>query len=137
MTFFDRLFRFKKKPFGESGKETKGDKAGKIPDTSASAGSPEKGSGKFSHILLRPHTSEKAVSSQAQNQYTFEVAPSTSKIEVARAVRDLYGIKPLKVAVLNVSGKRIRFGRTAGETKSWKKAVITLPPGKTIDVYKR
>ena len=47
----------------------------------------------------------------------------------------MYGITPVSVNIQNVRGKRVRFGRVRGKRKDWKKAIVTLPEGKTINVY--
>jgi large subunit ribosomal protein L23 len=89
----------------------------------------------FAHnILLRAVVTEKSTRGNAQSQYTFEVATDASKADVRRAVHHLYGVTPVAVNMLNVRGAAVRFGRTYGRTINRKKAVITLPSGKTIDV---
>jgi large subunit ribosomal protein L23 len=84
--------------------------------------------------LLRPVLTEKSTRLTSQNQYVFAVPTSSSKIEVRDAVFAAYGIRPLHVTTLSVHGKAVRFGRVSGTQKNWKKAVVTLPAGKTIDV---
>jgi large subunit ribosomal protein L23 len=87
-------------------------------------------------VLLRPLVSEKASHQQTlANHYFFEVAKNANKIEVAKAVKAAYGIKPIKVNVIRVEGKTSRRGRTVGKRKDWKKAIVTLPKGKTIALY--
>ncbi len=86
-------------------------------------------------VLLRPIISEKASHQSGLNQYFFAVANSTNKIEVARAVKQVYGIAPIKVNMIRVEGKKRNYGRVAGKRKDWKKAVVTLPKGKTISLY--
>ncbi len=86
-------------------------------------------------LLLRPLVTEKGTRQNTQNQYAFVVAPSTNKIEVKQAVEAVYNIRPVKVNMVRVRGKKIRYGRTAGVTKAWKKAIVTLPKGKTIQLY--
>lgn len=86
-------------------------------------------------VLLRPIVSEKASHQQAHNQYFFHVAVDANKIEVAKAVKDVYGIAPLKVNMIRVEGKTVSRGRQQGRRKDWKKAVVTLPEGKTISLY--
>ncbi|MDO8505495.1 MAG: 50S ribosomal protein L23 [bacterium] len=140
MAFLDKVLRWKKKPFGQSGKEqeekSKGSKklqsAKESPlDTALS------GSGQFANVLTRPHISEKAVQVEALGQYVFEVKRDATKSDVAIAVKDLYGVMPTRVRIVSVLGKQLRFGRTSGATKHWKKAIIQLPKGKSIEVYKR
>lgn len=86
-------------------------------------------------VLLRPIVSEKASKQQAHNQYFFQVALSANKIEVAKAVKDVYGIAPTSVNMVRVEGKIVRTGRVTGRRKDWKKAIVTLPAGKTISLY--
>lgn len=84
--------------------------------------------------LLRPVLTEKSTRLTSQNQYVFAVPTSSSKVEVRDAVFAAYGIRPLHVTTTNVHGKAVRFGRVSGTQKNWKKATVTLPAGKTIDV---
>lgn len=85
-------------------------------------------------ILVRPIVTEKSTRGGAQSQYTFEVATSASKADVRRSVHHLYGVTPVAVNILTKRGKVVRFGRTYGRTVNSKKAIVTLPAGKTIDV---
>lgn len=135
MPFLDKLFRWKKKPFGKDSKE----EAKKTDENiSKSSGNfSDKGSGAFAHILVRPHISEKAIQGEALGQYVFEVVPAATKHDVAIAVKDLYGVMPTRVRMVTLGGKQLRFGATQGATKHWKKAIIQLPKGKTIEVYKK
>lgn len=91
-------------------------------------------SGEASRIILRPVFTEKAERMQAYGKYTFMVSGDANKVEVARAIRDLYGVKPVSVRVLVSKGKSVRSGRTRGRRKDEKKAVVTLPSGQIITV---
>ncbi|MFH0951704.1 MAG: 50S ribosomal protein L23 [Patescibacteria group bacterium] len=84
-------------------------------------------------VLIRPLVTEKM--STYPGRYAFAVHPDANRSMVKRAINDLYGIKPVKVNISNLSGKKVRYGRSTGRTKSWKKAVVTLPTGKTIEVF--
>ncbi len=87
-------------------------------------------------VLLRPLVSEKASHQQTMNnQYFFAVAISANKIEIAKAVKAVYGINPVSVNVIRYEGKVRNFGRVRGKRKDWKKAIVTLPKGKTIALY--
>lgn len=90
--------------------------------------------GEAYRVLLHPLITEKASWLSAQNQYVFAVAPQTNKIEIRKAINKVYGVNPLKVTVMNIAGKKIRYGRSTGVTKNWKKAVITLAPGEKIAI---
>lgn len=84
--------------------------------------------------LLRPILTEKSTRLTSHNQYVFAVPTSASKIEVRDAVYAAYGVRPVHVTTRTVRGKSIRFGLVKGTQKSWKKATVSLPSGKTIDV---
>ena len=86
-------------------------------------------------ILVKPLITEKASALGAVNKYVFAVSPRTNKIEVKKAIRAVYNVDPIAVNISNFSGKRVRYGRTSGVTKGWKKAVVTLKPGDKIEVY--
>ncbi len=89
----------------------------------------------FYSVVRRPIVTEKSTTMQSlRNQFTFEVARSANKIEVKKAVETLFGVKVVKVNIVGVPSKQKRaFGRP-GATKPWKKAVITLREGDSIDV---
>lgn len=86
-------------------------------------------------VLVRPLVTEKGTDLNVLGKYLFEVSESANKIEVAKAVEALYGVKPVKVNIVNIEGKVKNYGRRQGKRKDWKKAVVSLPKGKTIDVY--
>ncbi|XOQ43357.1 MAG: 50S ribosomal protein L23 [Clostridium sp.] len=77
-------------------------------------------------IILRPIITEKSMAGIGDKKYTFEVAKSATKIDIARAVEELFGVKVDKVNTLHVRGHLRRQGRSQGYTRSWKKAVVTL-----------
>lgn len=87
-------------------------------------------------IVIRPIITEKSMSMFADKKYTFEVAKSATKIDIARAVEELFDVKVAKVNTLNVKGHLRRQGRTQGYTSDWKKAVVTLSKdSKTITFF--
>lgn len=85
-------------------------------------------------VLIKPLVTEKGSLLGMYNQYVFHVAPGTNRVEVRKAIRKLYGIDPIKVNIINVRGRKIRYGRSEGLTKAWKKAVITLAAGQKIEI---
>ena len=89
-------------------------------------------------IVKKPVITEKAnIQQERHNQYAFEVARSASKQEIRQAIEKLFGVSVLSLRVMNVRGKRRRMGmrvRREGRTAAWKKAIVTLPKGQTIDV---
>jgi large subunit ribosomal protein L23 len=86
-------------------------------------------------VLIRPLITEKASIFGAENKYFFEVSIKANKIETAKAIEEIYGVKPLKINIIKNKGKKVRYGRTLGERKDWKKAIITLPEGASIKIY--
>ena len=77
-------------------------------------------------IILRPVLTENSMDGIADRKYTFEVAKDANKIEIAKAVEELFGVKVSKVNTINVDGKLRRYGRFEGYTASRKKAIVTL-----------
>ncbi len=87
-------------------------------------------------IILRPIITENSMDGIADRKYTFEVAKDANKIEIAKAVEELFGVKVAKVNTINVDGKLRRYGRFEGFTASRKKAIVTLTEdSKTIDFF--
>lgn len=77
-------------------------------------------------IIIRPIVTEKSLSGVAFKKYTFEVAKDANKIEIAKAVAELFKVKVAKVNTVNCKGHERRQGRTVGYTSDWKKAIVTL-----------
>jgi len=86
-------------------------------------------------VVMRPLVTEKAAHLASTGQYAFIVHPNANRVQVRAAVKAMYGIVPDSVNIQVVRGKAVRFGRFSGARKTWKKAIVTLPKGKTIDVY--
>lgn len=87
-------------------------------------------------IIIRPIITEKSMMGIAEKKYTFEVAKSATKIDIARAVEELFKVKVQRVNTVHVRGRMRRQGRFEGYTRSWKKAYVTLTPdSKTIEFF--
>jgi len=86
-------------------------------------------------ILVKPLVTEKVSNLGVLNKYVFAVAGDANKIEIAKAIKEIYGIKPISVNVIKMLGKNARYGKISGKRKDWKKAIITLPKDKTIKIY--
>ncbi len=87
-------------------------------------------------IIIRPILTERSLAGVRNNKYTFEVAKDATKIDIARAVEELFKVKVVKVNTVSVRGKLRRRGRSEGYTSAWKKAIVTLAPGsKTIEFF--
>ena len=87
-------------------------------------------------IIIRPIITEKSMMGIAEKKYTFEVAKTATKIDIANAVEEAFKVKVAKVNTVSVRGRLKRQGRTQGYTKSWKKAVVTLTEeSKSIEFF--
>ncbi len=87
-------------------------------------------------IIIAPVITEKSMTAIDQKKYTFKVAKDATKIDIARAVEELFGVNVAKVNTINVRGQQRRMGRYEGYTASWKKAIVTLTAkSKTIDFF--
>ena len=87
-------------------------------------------------IVIRPVITEKSMLGAAEKKYTFEVAKTANKIEIAKAVEEFFKVKVAKVNTVHVRGQLRRQGRSQGYTPSWKKAYVTLTPdSKKIEFF--
>lgn len=88
-------------------------------------------------IIKRPIITEQSMSETENKKYTFEVAKDANKIQIAKAIEEIFGVKVAKVNTLNMQGKEKRNGAyPKGRRASWKKAMITLTEdSKTIEFF--
>ena len=88
-------------------------------------------------IIIRPIITERAMAGAADKKYVFEVAKNAGKIEIKKAVEEIFGVKVASVNTLNVPGKQKRMGAARpGRRKSWKKAYVQLTAeSKTIEFF--
>jgi large subunit ribosomal protein L23 len=87
-------------------------------------------------LLKRPVITEKSTSAiEHRNAYVFQVDPAANKLEIKKAVEELFNVKVVKVNTLRRRGKSKRMGVIRGQTQSVKEAIVTLRRGDKIDVY--
>ena len=86
-------------------------------------------------IIIRPIVTEKSSSLMEHNKYTFEVHRDANKIQIRKAVEEIFKVKVLSVNTLNVKGKPKRMGAHLGKTRSWKKAIVALSEGQRIEFF--
>ena len=86
-------------------------------------------------IIIRPIITERAFDMQEVNRYTSEVDKRASKIEITQAIEELFDVKVLKVNTSNVKSKPKRVRYVPGRTRTWKKAVVTLAEGDSIELF--
>lgn len=90
----------------------------------------------LSKVIRRPLITEQGAAMREQhNQYYFQVAPEANKHEIKQAVEHFFGVKVTQVRTMNYRGKNKRMGRFMGKRADWKKAVVTLAQGDTIDLF--
>ena len=88
------------------------------------------------YIIIKPIITEASMMGIVSKKYTFKVASDANKVEIAKAVEELFGVKVAKVNTVTVNGKMRRYGRFEGYTASWKKAIVTLTEdSKTIEFF--
>jgi len=95
----------------------------------------------ITEILRHGIVTEKSVKLQERNQYTFKVALNANKIDIRRAVESLFNVHVIKVNVMRMPGKPKWIRRRGSaprpvEAREWKKAIITIEEGQTIDILK-
>ncbi|MBQ8966808.1 50S ribosomal protein L23 [Ruminococcus sp.] len=86
-------------------------------------------------IIIKPIITEDSMDRLADKKYTFEVAKDANKIEIAKAIEEIFGVKVAKVNTISVKGKQKRMGRYVGFRPDWKKAIVTLEGEKTIEFF--
>jgi len=87
-------------------------------------------------ILVKPIITEKSMSQTSDKKYTFRVPLDVNKIEIAKAVEEVFGVKVAKVSTMHVLGKYKRQGRKGGYRPDWKKAIVKLTEdSKTIEFF--
>ena len=88
-----------------------------------------------SEVLLRPVVSEKSYTQIAQNCYTFKIHQDAHKTQVRQAVEQLFEVKVLRVNIITVQPKPKRRGATKGTRSGWKKAIVQLKQGDSIEIF--
>ena len=87
-------------------------------------------------ILKRPIITEQSMEGVAEKKYTFEVAPDANKIQIKKAVEEIFKVKVQKVTTINYMGKTKRMGVHVGKRADWKKAIVKLTAdSKTIELF--
>ncbi|MDP3727561.1 MAG: 50S ribosomal protein L23 [bacterium] len=84
-------------------------------------------------VLRGPHQTEKATAAQGYGWYTFRVGPNGTKGSVRRAVEERYGVSVRRVRMLRARSKAVRLGRIRGETPGFKKAMVKVAAGQSVE----
>jgi large subunit ribosomal protein L23 len=88
-----------------------------------------------SQVLIKPIVSEKSYAATTRGSYTFKVHPDAHKTQIRQAVEELFSVKVERVNVVKVAAKPKRRGLHRGIRPGWKKAVVQLAPGDTIEIF--
>lgn len=86
-------------------------------------------------VLIEPVVSEKATMLREQNKYVFIVRPDANKYQISAAVAKLFNVNVVKCTTMNVKGKPKRTRGIPGKTSAYKKAIVRLAPGQTIQAF--
>ena len=86
-------------------------------------------------IIIRPLITERSTELMAEGKYVFVVDKRANKIEIGKAVREIFDVKVDYVHTVNVTGKTKRRGRTVGKRPNYKKAIVKLAEGETIEFF--
>jgi len=86
-------------------------------------------------IIVRPIITERTSALMELGQYTFEVLPKANKIEIRKAVEEVFNVKVVRVNTIQVRSKPKRMGAFMGRSRSWKKAIVTLAEGEKIAFF--
>lgn len=86
-------------------------------------------------IIRRPLVTEKATLLLENNQYTFEVSPKATKLEIKAAIEELFDVKVISVNTITPPRKKRRMGKFIGYRATYKRAVVTLAPEDSITLF--
>lgn len=86
-------------------------------------------------VLVRPLITEKGTYLSGMNKYPFEVQAAANKVQIKRAVELAFSVKVHSVNTMSMHGKMRRVGRNVGRMKDWKKAIVTLEAGQSIELF--
>lgn len=86
-------------------------------------------------IIIRPVVTEKSIGLMEHNKYVFKVALSANKIEIKKAIEEIFKVNVVDVNTVRVKGKEKRMGRSVGKTSDYKKAIVQLAEGDSIEIF--
>ena len=87
-------------------------------------------------IVIRPLITEKtSIQKEVNNQITFEVDRRANRVEIKKAIENIFNVNVVGVRTMQVKGKTKQRGRIVGKRRDWKKAIVTLMPGERIEFF--
>ncbi len=97
----------------------------------------EKKAGIGHQTLKFPHITEKATALAERNQHVFKVYPKANKIEIKKAIENIYGVDVISVKIINIPRRKRRLGKILGWRKGYKKAIVRVKEGQKIEIMPR
>ena len=88
-------------------------------------------------VLRAPHISEKATNLSENNKYVFKVKPRANKVEIRKAIKDVYGVEAVAIKIINIHRKKRKLGKQIGWRKGYKKAIVKVKEGQKIELLSR
>lgn len=88
----------------------------------------------YRDIIKAPLITEKAETAKAENKYTFKVDPKANKTQIKQAIENIFNVKVENVTTINVRPRKKRVGKYSGYTSKYKKAIVKLAEGNSIDL---
>ena len=88
----------------------------------------------YSDIIIAPVITEKSMAERSNNVYTFKVVKAATKDEIKNAIEEAFKVEVKSINTLNTKAKKRRVGKYPGRTKTYKKAIVTLKDGSSIDL---
>ena len=86
-------------------------------------------------ILIKPIVTEKTTMMMSDGKYTFQLPLNANKVEIRKAVEQIFKVKVAKVTTLRIMGKMKRMGKYIGKRPDYKKAIVTLKEGESIEFF--
>ena len=86
-------------------------------------------------IIIKPVVTEKSIGMMENNKYVFKVALKANKIEIKKAIEEIFKVKVVDVNTVRINGKMKRMGRYEGKTSDYKKAIVQLAEGDSIEIF--
>lgn len=86
-------------------------------------------------VLIEPHITEAATAAAELNKYIFKVSKESTKLQIKKAIENLYKVSVVSVRVINVLGKKRTRGRIEGKKTGFKKAIVKVKEGESIDIF--
>lgn len=131
------LFSNKKNSNPTKTSEEKNKKSAKEADAPAVISKPKKSFSHIDYLIVKPRVTEKTHNLSVLRQYVFEIKKNANKTEIKKAVERIYKVEVAAINIVNTPSKQRRLGRTLGKRSGFKKAIVSLKEGHSIDITPR